>query len=72
MDGSWNNAANAMTAMVARQFTPSRIERQLLAQAFELVYSRPCVMTESRATTPADAGTHGVSDDARGAGRRAA
>ena len=37
MDGSSKHAGNAMPATVVRQFTPSRIERQLLAQAFELV-----------------------------------
>ena len=72
MDDSWNNAGHAKTAMVARQFTPSRIERLLLAQVFELVDARPCVVQASRATTQADAGTHGVSDDARSAGRHAA
>ncbi len=37
MDVSGNRAGNAMTATVVRQFTPSRIERELLAQVFELV-----------------------------------
>ena len=39
MDGSLNNAGSATTARVARQFRPSRIERQLLTQVFELVCS---------------------------------
>jgi hypothetical protein len=42
MDGSCKSAGmragNGMTATVVRQFAPSRIEGQLLAQAFELVY----------------------------------
>ncbi len=37
MDVSGNRAGSAVTATVIRQFTPSRIERELLAQAFELV-----------------------------------
>ncbi len=37
MNGSTNLAGDAMTAVVARQFAPSRLERELLAQVFELV-----------------------------------
>ena len=37
MDGSFSGAGKAMTATVVRQFVRSRIERQLLAQVFELV-----------------------------------
>jgi len=36
MEGSLERASSAMTAVV-RQFAPSRIERDLLAQVFELV-----------------------------------
>jgi hypothetical protein len=41
MDGLPINASNAMTGSVVRQFAPSRIERQLLAQVFELVCGQP-------------------------------
>ena len=37
MDGSIDITGNAATATVVRQFAPSRIERQLLAQVFQLV-----------------------------------
>ena len=50
MDGSLNDAGNAMAAPVVRQFTPSRIEHQLLAQVFDLVCGRPCAAEESRFT----------------------
>ena len=47
MDGSLNDAGNAMAALVVRQFTPSRIEHQLLAQVFDLVCGRQCAVEES-------------------------
>jgi hypothetical protein len=47
MDGSLNDAGNAMAALVVRQFTPSRIEHQLLAQVFDLVYGQQCAAEES-------------------------
>ena len=37
MEGSLNGADSATTAVVVRRFVSSRIERQLLAQVFELV-----------------------------------
>jgi hypothetical protein len=37
MEGSARHAGSAMTAMVVRQFAPSRIECDLLAQVFELI-----------------------------------
>lgn len=37
MEGLFGRAGSAMTAVVVRQFAPSRIERDLLAQVFELV-----------------------------------
>jgi hypothetical protein len=37
MDGSRKRDSSGMIALVVRQFTPSRIERQLLAQVFDLV-----------------------------------
>ncbi len=37
MDRHANNARNVKLATVVRQFRPSRIERQLLAQVFEFV-----------------------------------
>ena len=50
MDESVNRAGNAVGAVVVRQFTPSRIESQLLAQVFELVCARQCDVEESRFT----------------------
>ena len=37
MDDSRKGNRNAAIALVVRQFAPSRIERQLLAQVFDLV-----------------------------------
>ena len=77
MDGSLNRAGNAMAALVVRQFTPSRIERQLLAQVFDLVCGQQCAMNESRSTGRSAAPTHRVGDGgpgfvAPGAGRHTA
>ena len=77
MDGPSSKAGNALTAVVIRQFTPSRIERQLLAQAFELVCGQRCEAEASHAAALSIALTHGVSTgeqsmEALSAGRRAA
>lgn len=77
MDGSLNSAGNAMAAMVVRQFTPSRIERQLLAQVFDLVCDQRCDMGQSRSIRWSAVQTHRVGDGGQGiaahvAGRRAA
>lgn len=47
MDGWFDHAEKAMPATLVRQFTPSRIERQLLAEVFELVYGRRIEVEES-------------------------
>jgi hypothetical protein len=62
MDGSLNDAGNAMAAPVVRQFTPSRIEHQLLAQVFDLVCGQPCAAEESRFTGRSAVPTHRVGD----------
>jgi hypothetical protein len=77
MDGSLNSAGNAMTAMVVRQFTPSRIERQLLAQVFDLVCDQRSDMGQSRSILWSAVQTHRVGDGGQGiaahvAGRRVA
>ena len=77
MDGSLNDAGHAMAAMVVRQFTPSRIERQLLAQVFDLVCDQRCETDESHSTGRSATQTHRVGDGGQGivahvAGRRAA
>lgn len=48
MDGVLNHASKGMTASVVRQFAPSRIERQLLAQVFELVCGQRSEGKDSR------------------------
>lgn len=60
MDGSSIRAGNEMTAAVVRQFTPSRIERQLLAQVFELVCGQRSEVEESRSAGQSAAHTHRV------------
>jgi hypothetical protein len=77
MDGSFNDAGNAMTALVVRQFTPSRIERRLLAQVFDLVCDQRCDVGQSRSIGRSAAQPHRVGDGGQGiathvAGRRAA
>lgn len=47
MDDCFNRAGSAVTAAVVRQFTPSRIERELLAQVFELVCGQRSEADES-------------------------
>jgi hypothetical protein len=76
MDGALKDAGNAMAAMVVRQFTPSRIERQLLAQVFDLVCCQRSEVEESRSTGQSAAHTHRVDDGGQAtvahvAGRRA-
>jgi hypothetical protein len=77
MDGSSKHGGKAMTAMVVRQFTPSRIERQLLAQVFELVCGPRWKAEGSACGSQNPAGTNRFRDAAHGidtlqAGRRAA
>ena len=66
MDGSFNRAGNAMAALVVRQFTPSRIERQLLAQVFDLVCDQRCDLGQSRSIERSAAPTHRVGDGGPG------
>jgi len=77
MDGPSSEAGDALTAVVIRQFTPSRIERQLLAQVFELVCGPQCEAEASHATALSRSPTHGVRTgeraiEAPSAGRHAA
>lgn len=46
MDGLENDRNLGARTRVGRQFAPSRIERQLLAQIFELVCGQTIVLTE--------------------------
>ena len=77
MDVSSSDAGNAMAALVVRQFTPSRIERQLLAQVFDLVCDQRCDVDQSRSIRRSAVQTHRVGDGGQGivahvAGRRVA
>jgi len=58
MDGLPKNASNVKTGLVVRQFAPSRIERQLLAQVFELVCGQPKDGDASRLERQIGAQTH--------------
>lgn len=62
MDGTVNHGANAITTAVIREFTPSRIEQQLLAQVFEMVFIPQC-REASSVETEADARTRRVVDE---------
>ena len=46
MDDARQGDGNAVTAKVVRQFAPSRIERQLLAQVFDLVSHDQPILTK--------------------------
>jgi len=48
MDDLLTSASNGIVAPVVRQFAPSRIERQLLAQVFELVWDQRKEADEGR------------------------
>jgi hypothetical protein len=47
MDGRSNRAGNGATAVVAREFQPTRIEHALLAQAFDLICRRSTASNEA-------------------------
>ena len=49
MDGSRKTSSSRVIALVVRQFAPSRIERKLLAQVFDLVCCEPASLTCSSA-----------------------
>jgi hypothetical protein len=71
------NASNGAAATVTRQFSPSRIELQLLTQVFELVCGQRGDMEESCSTRQSELETHRVSDreqtlETHVVGRRAA
>ena len=77
MDGVFKSAGNAVTAIVVRRFAPSRIERQLLAKAFELVCevqgeAQPSGTSEPRAVRTDDADSHRRAIPIRVARRRVA
>lgn len=54
MDDSSKGNRNRVIALVVRQFTPSRIERQLLAQVFDLVCHDQPNLTDSSTERHAD------------------
>ncbi len=78
MDGLLERFAKGMTATVVRQFVPSRIEHQLLAQVFEIVYDQESGRDESRWAAQSSVSTQAVRNDEQMikghvvAGRRAA
>ena len=49
MDDMRTQARNDVTSQVARDFQPTRIERQLLARAFELLYE---IQSQPTAASP--------------------
>lgn len=77
MDGISRRASNQATALLVRQFAPSRLERQLLAQAYERVCGFQGAAQRWSAETRREAGSQ-CSDASEGAaaalnaGRRAA
>ena len=54
MDDSGKDNRNRVIALVVRQFAPSRIERQLLAQVFDLVCHEQQNLTGSSTERHAD------------------
>jgi len=65
MDGALKDAGNAMAAMVVRQFSPSRLECQLLAQVFDLVCDQHCAVDDAHSTIRSAVPTHCVGDSAQ-------
>lgn len=55
MECRWKTARNESLAMVVRQFSPSRIERDLLAQVFDVVVSGAVGDQGSSASKPVSA-----------------
>lgn len=49
MDGSKKLASSDATAVVAREFEPTRIERELLAQTFDLLCKQTTATKEASA-----------------------
>jgi hypothetical protein len=47
MDVGRNDASKRMTASPVRQFAPSRVERELLAQVFDLMFGERTELTRS-------------------------
>jgi hypothetical protein len=60
MNGSANRAGNAMTAVVARQFAPSRLERELLVRVFELVCGLGSMAKDSDLAASGTGHTYGI------------
>ena len=54
MDDSRKTGSSRVIALVVRQFAPSRIERQLLAQVFDLVCCEPSPIACSSAEQTGD------------------
>lgn len=54
MDDSRKTGSSRVIALVVRQFAPSRIERQLLGQVFDLVCCEPAPLTRFSAKPAAD------------------
>jgi hypothetical protein len=52
MERRSNSAGNESLAVVIRQFSPTRIERELLARAFEVVVTSPVGRREPSASVP--------------------
>ena len=76
MDGSRSYACNHVTAVVAREFEPTRIEHQLLTQTFDLVCKAVVTQEAStNSTTTSPRAINAVSDlpaEENVAGRRVA
>jgi hypothetical protein len=74
MEGRLSQGSGGVTALVAREFAPSRIEHQLLAQVCELVCGPRGVGDESRLAerSVSEADDRGGDDGAPVAGRRVA
>lgn len=77
MDGQMIDRNEGTTSFVVRQFTSSRIERQLLAQIFDLVFEPPSEIVEQRlagndAELQHSTKVHKSATNSHNSGRRAA
>lgn len=66
MERRLKTAGNESLAVIVRQFSPSRIERELLARAFEVVVSSPIVPRDPSVSMLGSENQHGGESDQPG------
>lgn len=72
MDGLCNSASKKVAASVVREFSPSRIECQLLTQVFELVCGPPSAVVQLPGAGSSVVHSHQPGGDGQAIGRHLA